>query len=610
MSHGAPKKRNEEDEDSSEGPPPPDGGWGWAVTFGSFMIHIVTDGITYSFGVFFTQFLSYFNSSNAATSWIASILVGVTLCSGPISSAFVNKYGCRAVTIAGSILASLSMLVSVFAPNVSVLCLTVGLGTGLGCGLIYLPAIVSVTTYFEKYRSLATGIAVCGSGLGTFIFAPLNQMLIHEYGWRGAFLILSAIILNCIIFGALFRPLEYEDDVSSSSSQAGRNKTKYDKIEGSGYNLKPTSGKLDIHCSERDLQEQDGTTGTTVTNGDISIQRPHSIGHFSLPIGLKPITAPSERNGNISHNNKNNTARLALSQPMLLTSTASEGGRQHFGSQSLRRNGPLHRRDVFYQGSLMNIPQYRSKSDLKATEETDLMERAHSSSTTRNRKKSSCGNCVSEDTKETLREMLDFSLLRDPIFILFTVSNFCTSIGFNVPYIYIVPMAKTLNIDTTEASYLLSVIGIANTVGRIILGYISDKTWVNRLWVYNVCLTICGLATTFSAFCWDFYSLAVYAAVFGFNIGAYVGLTSVILVDLLGLDKLTNAFGLLLLFQGIASLIGPPIAGWLYDATSNYDLSFYIAGLTITISGVILFAIPYLQRVQARRERSAVAERI
>lgn len=64
-----------------------------------------------------------------------------------------------------------------------------------------------------------------------------------------------------------------------------------------------------------------------------------------------------------------------------------------------------------------------------------------------------------------------------------------------------------------------------------------------------------------SAFCMDFYSLAVYGAVFGFTIGAYVGLTSVILVDLLGLEKLTNAFGLLLLFQGIASLIGPPIAG-------------------------------------------------
>lgn len=64
-----------------------------------------------------------------------------------------------------------------------------------------------------------------------------------------------------------------------------------------------------------------------------------------------------------------------------------------------------------------------------------------------------------------------------------------------------------------------------------------------------------------STFCTSFYPLAAAMAVYGFNIGAYVGLTSVILVDLLGLEKLTNAFGLLLLFQGIASLIGPPIGG-------------------------------------------------
>ena len=110
--------------------------------------------------------------------------------------------------------------------------------------------------------------------------------------------------------------------------------------------------------------------------------------------------------------------------------------------------------------------------------------------------------------------------------------------------------------------------------------------------VYNICLAICGIgeickntppsapppftrgwistfygnnvllpATGLSALCYDFYSFAVYGSVYGFTIGAYVGLTSVILVDLLGLDHLTNAFGLLLLFQGIASLIGPPIAG-------------------------------------------------
>lgn len=100
------------------------------------------------------------------------------------------------------------MIVSVFAQNVATLIVTIGFGTGLGLGLIYLPAIVSVTQYFEAKRSLATGIAVCGSGFGTVVFAPVVDKLINNYGWRGTMLIFGGIVLNCIIFGAMFRPLE------------------------------------------------------------------------------------------------------------------------------------------------------------------------------------------------------------------------------------------------------------------------------------------------------------------------------------------------------------------------------------------------------------------
>ncbi|RZF37834.1 hypothetical protein LSTR_LSTR016975, partial [Laodelphax striatellus] len=110
--------------------------------------------------------------------------------------------------------------------------------------------------------------------------------------------------------------------------------------------------------------------------------------------------------------------------------------------------------------------------------------------------------------------------------------------------------------------------------------------------------------TALSAFCSTFIQFSIYATIFGFTIGAYVGLTSVILVDLLGLDRLTNAFGLLLLFQGIASLVGPPIAGWLYDAMGSYDPGFYVAGATIAFSGIMLYIIPSVQRyLQAKKER-------
>lgn len=76
---------------------------------------------------------------------------------GPIVSALANKYGCRAVCIAGSILGGLAFTLSTLAPNVKIFFLTYGVLGGTGFGMIYLPAIVFVGYYFEKKRSLATG---------------------------------------------------------------------------------------------------------------------------------------------------------------------------------------------------------------------------------------------------------------------------------------------------------------------------------------------------------------------------------------------------------------------------------------------------------------------
>jgi len=73
--------------------------------------------------------------------------------------------------------------------------------------MMYLPSIVMVGLYFDTKRSMATGIAVCGSGLGTFVFAPLARALLDNYGWRGANKIIAGIILHGVAAGLVYRPL-------------------------------------------------------------------------------------------------------------------------------------------------------------------------------------------------------------------------------------------------------------------------------------------------------------------------------------------------------------------------------------------------------------------
>ena len=66
---------------------------------------------------------------------------------------------------------------------------------------------------------------------------------------------------------------------------------------------------------------------------------------------------------------------------------------------------------------------------------------------------------------------------------------------------------------------------------------------------------------------------------------AYISLTSIIICDLLGLEKLTNAFGLLTLARGVSSALGPPIAG---KTTTYHNIAWTDCLVTGNSPGVTL----------------------
>lgn len=173
------------------------------------MCNMIVDGIAYTFGIFLPKFVEYYGAGKGEVAWVGSLLSGVYLSAGPIVSALANKYGCRAVCIAGSVIAATAFALSTLSESVSMLMLTYGFIGGFGFGMIYLPAVVAVGYYFETKRSLATGIAVCGSGFGTFMFAPFATYLLDNFDWKSANQILAGLILTCGLFGALMRPLTY-----------------------------------------------------------------------------------------------------------------------------------------------------------------------------------------------------------------------------------------------------------------------------------------------------------------------------------------------------------------------------------------------------------------
>lgn len=60
----------------------PDGGWGWLVVAASFLINMISDGVGYTFGLLYVEFLYEFKASKSATSWIGSLFMAIPLIAG------------------------------------------------------------------------------------------------------------------------------------------------------------------------------------------------------------------------------------------------------------------------------------------------------------------------------------------------------------------------------------------------------------------------------------------------------------------------------------------------------------------------------------------------
>ncbi|BFZ25545.1 hypothetical protein BsWGS_28584 [Bradybaena similaris] len=607
-------------------PTPPNGGWGWVIVCASMIGNLIVDGISYSFGVFLLEFVDAYKETKSKVSLVGSLLSGVYLFVGPIVSALTNKYGCRPIVIAGSITATAGFVLATLSPNIDVLIFTYGVIGGCGLGMIYLPCIVSVGHYFDTKRAFATGLAVCGSGLGTFIFPPLSEFLLTEYSWQGGLLIIAGIMFQGCVCGILMRPLEAKGSATQPSkqpskqpSQQPRAKSILDRVKESTH-LRSVSESGDGPVSAREAQTIQERVLAAKILREKRLWDPNSISE-PLPqfmttkredrepvnyynsggeenIDVLSTTDDKQSEDMTAHGDLRKSDQrisnggtssviaeilplLEVPAPIVHSAGAPPGSLRslHVSKDDLAR--PLYRKDIFYSGSVSNIPEFHSQPDMQS----------YIASITVIPRESAVGrlcSCLPTPVQDVLGEMLDVSLLKDLGFMMICLGNFTAFLGMYVPFMFIVDRTASQGVNRSQAAFLISVIGISNTAGRVVIGKVADLHIVDSLVITYVAVAIMGVATGLVPFCNTYPLLATAAAVFGLGMAAFIALSSIVICDRMGVEKLTNAFGLLTLVRGTAAILGPPFAGFMFDSTGSYDLSFFIGGLMLLAGAACL----------------------
>lgn len=91
--------------------------------------------------------------------------------------------------------------------------------------------------------------------------------------------------------------------------------------------------------------------------------------------------------------------------------------------------------------------------------------------------------------------------------------------GFFVPFLYVSQRAVKAGMDKGSATAIVSAIGIANTIARIVCGFLSSFESVDAMLLSNVAITLGGVATIISGFTITSASQYTYAVVFGLGAG-------------------------------------------------------------------------------------------
>ncbi|XP_030588092.1 monocarboxylate transporter 2 [Archocentrus centrarchus] len=195
----------------------PDGGYAWFILLACFLVFGLTFGVIKAFGVFYVEIHQYFGTTATGTSWITSIAVATIHIVAPVASALSARFSHRSVVIAGGLICSLGVIFGAFANNLTELYLTVGFLNGFGYALTWTPTVTMLGFYFDKRRPVANALSSSGECILTFVLTPLFQLVINNFSWRGALLILGGLQLNLCVSGMLLRPLKATKGVTNGS---------------------------------------------------------------------------------------------------------------------------------------------------------------------------------------------------------------------------------------------------------------------------------------------------------------------------------------------------------------------------------------------------------
>lgn len=177
--------------------------YGWVIVAYGIVATCIGVGTLTSLSVFLQPVAAELGASRAGVSSVSTLGFLAMGVGGFIWGTLADRFGTRAVVLAGGVLLGVGLLAASQARDLTELQIAYGLVVGLAAGSSFAPLTALTSSWFDRHRSLAVALVSMGLGMGTITIAPLASVIIEAYGWREALMTLSGLAFLIVVPGSL-----------------------------------------------------------------------------------------------------------------------------------------------------------------------------------------------------------------------------------------------------------------------------------------------------------------------------------------------------------------------------------------------------------------------
>ncbi|XP_076805368.1 monocarboxylate transporter 5-like [Clavelina lepadiformis] len=207
----------------------------------------------------------------------------------------------------------------------------------------------------------------------------------------------------------------------------------------------------------------------------------------------------------------------------------------------------------------------------------------------------------------------DCSICGNPAFLLWMLGSLLWSVSFLFPFIFLIDYMETIGIPRDTSTWVMTAYGVAEFCGRLICACAAGKIRFSLAYVYGASAAVVGVATLFAPLGKTLAIMYVYAIVAGINSGILNSLMFVATMQFFGNDRGRHVWGYINVMLAVGMVIGPVIAGGIYDVTASYVSAFYMGGSVFILCAVVMCLIPFALNhypVQNEPEKKIVRQKV